>query len=54
MIEREHPELSVRRQAALLGINRNRLAPRPKVGKQDEAIMRAMDEIHSLLSGGAG
>ena len=47
MIEKEHPRLSVRRQAALLGVNRNRLTTRPKVGEQDLAIMRALDEIHT-------
>ena len=28
MIETQHPKLSVRRQCELVGINRNRLAPR--------------------------
>ena len=47
MIEKDHPRLSVRRQAALLGVNRNRLTSRPKLGSEDLAIMRAMDEIHT-------
>jgi len=47
MIEKDHPGLSVRRQAKLLGINRNRLTSTPKVGPEDLAIMHAMDVIHT-------
>ena len=47
MIEPNHPSLSVRRQAALLQVNRNRLARTPKPGPQDLAIMHAMDVIHT-------
>jgi len=47
MIERRHPKLSIRRQAGLLGVNRNRLAPKPaRVGPEDEAVMRELDAIH--------
>ena len=46
MVERAHPQLSVRRQCHLLGINRNRLkAPMPKLAGVDYQLMRRMDEI---------
>jgi len=46
MVERAHPQLSVRRQCHLLGINRNRLkAPAPKLAGADYQLMRRMDEI---------
>jgi putative transposase len=47
MIENDHPGLSVRRQAKLLGVNRNRLTSRPKVGEADLAAMRTLDELHT-------
>jgi len=47
MIDKAHPGLSVRRQAELLGVNRNRLTSAPKPGPEDLAIMHAMDEIHT-------
>jgi len=47
MIDKDHPGLSVRRQAELLGVNRNRLTSAPKVGQEDLAIMHAMDVIHT-------
>jgi len=47
MVEKDHPQLSVRRQCELLVVNRNRLAARHgRVTEQDEKIMRAIDEIH--------
>ena len=47
MIEKGHPQLSVRRQSELLRVNRNRLTPaRPKVNAQDERILRHADAIH--------
>ena len=46
MIEKDHPGLSVRRQAEMLGVIRNRLASRPKIGADDLAAMRALDAIH--------
>lgn len=47
MIEKDHPQLSIRRQAALLDINRNRLAaPPPQVRQEDAAVMRVLDELH--------
>ncbi len=47
MIEKNHPELSIRRQCELLKVNRNRLECRPKVSEEDRAIMRALDELHT-------
>ena len=47
MIEREHPRLSIRRQAALLDVNRNRLETRPRVSEQDRQIMAALDQLHT-------
>ena len=46
MIEKDHPRLSIRRQAAMLGINRNRLETAERVGEEDRAIMRDLDELH--------
>ena len=46
MIEQDHPGLSVRRQAEMLGVNRNRLESRPKVSADDLAVMRLLDEFH--------
>ena len=47
MIEKNHPELSLRSQCALLEVNRNRLESRPKVSEQDKEIMRDLDEVHT-------
>ncbi len=48
MIEIQHPKLSIRRQSTLLGVNRNRLHPKPTVTLQrDEVIMRHLDELHT-------
>lgn len=48
MIEKHHTQLSVRKQCQLLGVNRNRLAPRPKRKVEgDEAIMREIDRIYT-------
>jgi len=48
MIETQHPSLSVRRQCEMCGVNRNRLKPRvSRVSREDEEIMKAMDEIHT-------
>jgi len=50
MIERDHPQLSIRRQAELLEVNRNRLEPRRcRVSGEDERIMRDLDAIHTEL-----
>lgn len=47
MVDETHPRLSVRRQCALLGINRNRLDVRtPKTTDEDMRIMREMDPLH--------
>ena len=47
MIEKDHPELSIRRQCALIGVNRNRLECRAKISKEDREIMRDLDELHT-------
>ena len=48
MIEKDHPDISVRRQCKLLEVNRNRLKPRQtKVTEQDELIMKNLDEIYT-------
>ena len=47
MIEKDHPGLSVRRQAELLGVNRNRLEVAPRVSQEDRQVMRDLDELHT-------
>ena len=47
MIEREHPQLSIRKQAMMLGVNRNRLDPKERISDEDRAIMRDLDELHT-------
>jgi putative transposase len=51
MIEHGHKKLSVRRQAALLGVNRNRLPKRSKEADcpphEDLSILRDLDELHT-------
>ena len=47
MIEKDHPQLSVRAQARLLGINRNRLQSSRSVSLADAAMMRVLDELHT-------
>ncbi len=47
MIEKNHSELSIRRQCALLDVNRNRLVSRPKLSAEDQEIMRDLDELHT-------
>ena len=48
MIEKDHPDISVRRQCKLLEVNCNRLKPRKtKVDEQDELIMKNLDEIYT-------
>jgi len=47
MIEKNHPEVGVRRQCALLEVNRNRLEKRPKLDGEDKEIMRDLDEVHT-------
>ena len=47
MVETNHPQLSIRRQCDLLGVNRNRLDPAPaKTTTEDLRLMRALDELH--------
>ena len=46
-IDQGHPQLSVRRQAALVNVNRNRLdACLRKLSEQDERICAEMDKVH--------
>ena len=50
MIEKNHPNLSVRSQCRLLDVNRNRLNPRPrKLTSEDELIMKDLDEVYTKL-----
>lgn len=46
MIEPDHPQLSVCRQAELLDVNRNRLTPPRDLSEEDLALMRELDELH--------
>lgn len=48
MIEKDHPELSMRAQSQLLKVNRNRLNPRRiPISQEDELIMRDLDNIYT-------
>lgn len=47
MIERNHPGLSIRRQAELLGVNRNRLEVAPRASVEDRQVMRDLDGLHT-------
>jgi len=51
MIEPGHEKLSLRRQAALLGINRNRLEAKPHPARaaweEDEKALRELDRLHT-------
>ena len=48
MIEKAHSQLSIRRQAKLLRVNRNRLdRPAKALSQTDEAIMKELDEIYT-------
>lgn len=48
MIDKHHPQLSVRKQCELLDVNRNRLAPRPpRKVEGDEAVMKEIDRIYT-------
>ena len=46
MMEKDHPRLSIRSQARLLGVNRNRLESARRLTAQDLALMRELDELH--------
>ena len=49
MVELAHPQLSIRCQCALLGVNRNRLEPAAnKTTEEDLEIMRKLDELHMV------
>ena len=51
MIEPGHEKLSLRRQAVLLGINRNRLAVCPRLARapwgEDQKALRELDRLHA-------
>lgn len=51
MIEPEHKKLSIRRQAALLGVNRNRLRKKPHPPRAERArdleVLAALDRLHT-------
>ena len=48
MIDRDHPQLSVRKQCELLDVNRNRLEPcAPKRTASDLTVMAAIDSLHT-------
>ena len=48
MIEAQHSKLSIRRQSALLGVNRNRLTLKlTPASKKDRQIMKLLDELHT-------
>ena len=50
MIENQHPKLSIRKQAKMLGVNRNRLKPgRPKTTEEDLEIIKILDALHMEL-----
>ena len=46
MLDREHPQLSIRRQCALLGLARSGVyRPSPAADEDDLAVMRRLDEL---------
>ena len=47
LIDEGHPQLSVRRQAGLVSVNRNRWSPKASKASDEElALCRAIDELH--------
>jgi len=46
MIEKNDSQLSIRKQAALLGVNRNRLEPASRTREEDERLMKEIDRLH--------
>jgi len=47
MVERNHPQLSLRRQCSLLSVNRNRLATKaPEPTTETNRLLRLLDELH--------
>ncbi len=47
MIEKDHPQLSIRRQSKMLGVNRNRLEkPLGKMTVIDTELIRLIDDLH--------
>ncbi len=51
MVKPKHPQLSVRRQCELLGVNRNRLTPAAPEGLQveDLELARKIDEVNLMF-----
>ena len=47
MIEKNHPGLSIRCQAELLGVNRIRLEAASRASEEDKQVMRDLDELHT-------
>ena len=47
MMEIDHSQLSIRRQAQLLEVNRNRLDPKPRISEEDRRLMGDLDELHT-------
>jgi len=47
LIDRDHPQLSIRRQARLVSVNRRRVDSKPrKLTEDDLALRRQIDELH--------
>lgn len=47
LIDRDHPRLSLRRQATLVSVNRRRLESKPRpLSESDLELRRAIDELH--------
>lgn len=47
MVEKEHPQLSIRKQCELLDVNRNRIEePTSQSRGEDEKVMKLLDRIH--------
>jgi len=48
-IEKDHPQLSIRKQAELLNVNRHRLIPQVRSSRSDEhEVCLALDKLHHL------
>ncbi len=45
-VDKDHSQLSIRRQATLLKINRNRLTPKPRISEEDLVLWQAIDRIY--------
>ena len=47
LIDTDHPDISITRQAALLGISRSTVYYRPRINLEDLELMRLIDEIYT-------